>query len=81
MTITNKDMMIDTSSKIYVAGHHGMVGSAIVRQLQAKGYKHLLLLSRAELDLTNQMAVRDFLIKKNLIMFFSSCKSWWNSRQ
>lgn len=60
MITTNKDTMINTSSKIYVAGHHGMVGSAIVRQLQAKGYKNLLLCNRNELDLTNQSAVTTF---------------------
>ncbi|KTD41686.1 GDP-L-fucose synthase [Legionella parisiensis] len=64
MIITNKDATINTSSKIYVAGHHGMVGSAIVRQLQEKGYKNLLLRSRAELDLTNQADVMSFFKKE-----------------
>jgi GDP-L-fucose synthase len=45
---------------IYVAGHRGLVGSAIVRGLQAAGYKNLLLRTRAELDLTNQAAVAHF---------------------
>ncbi|MBW2501332.1 MAG: GDP-L-fucose synthase [Deltaproteobacteria bacterium] len=48
------------SSKIYVAGHRGLVGSAIVRQLQARGCKNLILRRRAELDLLNQAAVRVF---------------------
>ncbi|MFA7402717.1 MAG: GDP-L-fucose synthase [Pelobacteraceae bacterium] len=47
-------------SKIYVAGHRGMVGSAIVRALQAQGFTNLLLRSRAELDLCNQQAVATF---------------------
>lgn len=46
--------------RIYVAGHRGMVGSAIVRQLQAQGDIELVLRSRAELDLTNQAAVNAF---------------------
>ncbi|WP_158966968.1 GDP-L-fucose synthase [Paraglaciecola sp. L3A3] len=46
--------------KIFVAGHRGMVGSAIVRQLQARGDCELVLRSRKELDLTNQQAVAEF---------------------
>lgn len=49
-----------TSSRIYVAGHHGMVGSAIVRRLQAEGFDNLVLRTRQELDLTDQGAVEDF---------------------
>jgi GDP-L-fucose synthase len=47
-------------SKIYVAGHRGMVGSAIVRNLLAKGYTNIVTRSSAELDLRNQAAVNDF---------------------
>lgn len=47
-------------SKIYVAGHRGLVGSALMRQLQAKGYTNLVTRTHAELDLTDQAAVRDF---------------------
>jgi GDP-L-fucose synthase len=47
-------------SKIYVAGHNGMVGSAIVRALRTQGFTNLLLRSRAELDLCNQQAVATF---------------------
>jgi GDP-L-fucose synthase len=49
-------------AKIYVAGHRGMVGSALVRALQAKGYTNILTRTRAELDLLDQLAVRDFLL-------------------
>ena len=45
---------MDKNAKIYVAGHRGLVGSAIVRNLQAAGYTNLLLRTHAELDLTNQ---------------------------
>ena len=51
---------MDKRSKIFVAGHRGMVGSAIVRKLQAEGYTNLLLRGSSELDLRNQAAVADF---------------------
>ncbi len=51
-------------NKIYIAGHHGMVGSAIVRRLRAGGYDHLLLRGRTELDLTNQQAVNEFFLRE-----------------
>ena len=46
--------------KIFIAGHRGMVGSAIVRQLQARGDAELILRTRSELDLTSQSAVAEF---------------------
>ena len=46
--------------KIYVAGHRGMVGSSIVRNLQAKGYTNIVTRTHAQLDLTNQAAVQAF---------------------
>ncbi|TLD47012.1 MAG: GDP-L-fucose synthase [Accumulibacter sp.] len=49
-----------TEPRIYVAGHRGMVGSAIVRILQGQGQSHLITRSHAELDLTDQAAVRQF---------------------
>ncbi len=49
------------ASKIYVAGHRGMVGSALVRRLQADGYHKLLMPARSELDLLDQRAVFDYL--------------------
>lgn len=51
---------MDKQDKIYVAGHRGMVGSAIVRRLQGAGYTNLVLPSRAELDLCDQAAVATF---------------------
>jgi GDP-L-fucose synthase len=47
-------------SKIYVAGHRGMVGSAIVRNLQSRGFSNIVTRTSAELDLRNQQAVNDF---------------------
>lgn len=53
--------MISKSSKVYVAGHNGMVGSSIVRTLREKGYDNILIRSRNELNLLNQQEVHDFL--------------------
>ncbi|MBD5369304.1 MAG: GDP-L-fucose synthase [Bacteroides sp.] len=52
--------MMDKSSKIYVAGHRGMVGSAIVRELKRQGYENIVTRTHAELDLTDQRAVDAF---------------------
>jgi len=51
---------VEKNAKIYVAGHRGMVGSAILRKLQAEGYSNLVIRSSQELDLRNQQAVADF---------------------
>ena len=51
---------MEKNAKIYVAGHRGMVGSAILRKLQAEGYSNLVIRSSQELDLRNQQAVADF---------------------
>lgn len=51
---------MNKNDKIYVAGHRGMVGSAIVRKLWAEGYENLILRTRQELDLQNQAAVAEF---------------------
>lgn len=53
--------MIDASARVFVAGHRGMVGSAISRALRAAGYTDILERSRADLDLTDREAVEDFL--------------------
>ena len=53
-------MIKDSNPKIYVAGHRGMVGSAIVRNLQSKGFSNIVTRTHAELDLTNQADVQDF---------------------
>ena len=56
--------MISLKSKIYVAGHKGLVGSAIVRQLKTSGYNNIIHKTRKELDLTNQKKVYEYLKKK-----------------
>ena len=53
-------MPIDLNQKIYVAGHRGMVGSSIVRNLQAKGFNNIVTRTHAEMDLTDQQAVKTF---------------------
>ena len=67
--------MISKNSKIYVAGHNGLVGSAIVRSLKKKGYKNILTASRKKLDLTNQKKVNSFLKKnKPKFIFIAAAK-------
>ncbi len=51
---------MEKDSKIYVAGHRGLTGSAIVRKLEKEGYKNLLLKTSAEVDLRNQHSVKEF---------------------
>jgi GDP-L-fucose synthase len=51
---------MDKNARIYVAGHRGMVGSALVRALQARGYEHLLLREKSELDLRQPREVAEF---------------------
>jgi GDP-L-fucose synthase len=57
-------------ARIFVAGHRGMVGAALVRRLQAEGYTNLLLRSSAELDLRNQAAVADFFAAERPVYVF-----------
>jgi GDP-L-fucose synthase len=54
----------DVDAKIFVAGHNGMVGSAICRQLAKHGFKNIIVANRSELDLTEQAAVRAFFKQK-----------------
>lgn len=53
-------MVLEKNSKIYVAGHHGLVGSAIWNNLLQRGYINLVGCSHKELDLTDQVAVMKF---------------------
>ena len=52
--------MMEQNAKIYVAGHRGMVGSAIIRELQRQGYNNIITRTHAELDLTVQEEVNRF---------------------
>ena len=67
--------MITLNAKIYVAGHNGLVGSAIVRELKKKGYKNIITSSKKKLDLTNQTDVQNFLKKlKPDFIFIAAAK-------
>lgn len=73
MTFTNN--AIARSSKIFVAGHRGMVGSAIVRRLRADGYQTVVTRTHAELDLIDQAAVRKFVAEQRFdYMFIAAAK-------
>lgn len=62
---------MEKSDKIFVAGHRGLVGSALVRNLEAGGFRNLLKRDRAQLDLSNDAAVTEFLAKEkpNVVIF------------
>jgi GDP-L-fucose synthase len=67
--------MISNNSKIYVAGHKGLVGSAIVRKLKERCYKKIITANRKKLDLTNQSKVLSFLKKhKPKFIFIAAAK-------
>jgi len=67
--------MNNKNSKIYVAGHRGMVGSAIVRRLQTAGFANIITRTHAELDLTRQADVEDFLqAEKPDYLFIAAAK-------
>ena len=66
---------MEKESKIYIAGHRGMVGSAILRRLQKEGYSNFVLRTSSELDLRNQQAVTDFFaIEKPDYVFLAAAK-------
>ena len=56
--------MLDKQTKIYIAGHRGLVGSAIWNNLKTRGYNRLIGRTHSELDLTEQAQVRDFFDKE-----------------
>lgn len=74
--------MMEKNAKIYVAGHRGMVGSAIVRELERQGYTNIITRTHKELDLTRQDAVEAFFAEEETgICIPGSCKGWWNHRK
>ena len=67
--------MIGINSKIYIAGHQGLVGSAIYRKLKLRGYKNLIVKTRRQLDLNDQNKVLNFLKKtKPKFIFIAAAK-------
>jgi GDP-L-fucose synthase len=73
--ITSEYYTMNKSSKIFIAGHRGMVGSSILRALQARGYNNFVLKNSAELDLRNQLGVANFFaIEKPEYVFLAAAK-------
>ena len=67
--------MMEKNAKIYVAGHRGMVGSAIVRELQHQGYTNIITRTHHELDLTRQDQVEAFFsVEKPEYVFLAAAK-------
>lgn len=67
--------MMNKNSRIYIAGHRGMVGSAILRNLKSKGYSHFILRNHQELDLTRQSEVESFFENhKPEVVFLAAAK-------
>tara|TARA_B100001939_G_scaffold305245_1_gene284093 strand:- start:55 stop:999 length:945 start_codon:yes stop_codon:yes gene_type:complete len=67
--------MINKNSKIFVAGHNGLVGKAILKKLKSKGYQNILTIDKKKLDLTNQKNVKNFLKKnKPKFIFIAAAK-------
>ena len=66
-------LMDKSKFKIFVAGHKGLVGSAIIRELNKKGYKKIITASKSSLDLTKQNRVYKFIKKKKTKLYIYSC--------
>ena len=71
--------MMEKNAKIYVAGHRGMVGSAIVRELQRQGYTNIITRTHKELDLCRQQDVEDFFAaeKPEYVFLQPFCQAEW----
>lgn len=75
MKVIKVEDMMDKGAKIYVAGHRGMVGSAIVRELRRQGYNNIITRTHRELDLTRQQEVEDFFnLEKPEYVFLAAAK-------
>ena len=70
--------MINKNSKIFLAGHNGMIGSAILRKFKNLKYKNIILKDKKDLDLRDQLKVFNFLKNKARGCNYSCCKSWRN---
>jgi len=64
---------MNKNSKIFIAGHNGLVGSAVYRLLKSKGFKNLVTISKKKLDLKDSRKVENFFKKKNRVPYNSSC--------
>ena len=62
--------MLEKDSCIYIAGHKGLVGSAIERELKGKGFKNIITVTKNQLDLTDSSAVSDFFADKKIEYVF-----------
>jgi len=67
---SNEHVVLPKDARIYIAGHHGMVGSAIVRRLKSEGYARIVTRTHAELDLTDQRAVTEFFREERIEAVF-----------
>ena len=65
--------MISKNDPIYVAGHNGLVGSAVLNRLKNDGYTNIITANRKELDLTNQKKTFNFLKKKKTQIYIYLC--------
>ena len=73
---------MEKNSRIYIAGHNGLVGSALYRRLDADGYSNLIVRNHSKLDLTRQKDVEAFFqSEKPESCFFGSSKGRWNYGQ
>lgn len=73
--MTSQNLYISADAKIYVAGHRGMVGGAIIRQLTSMGYSNIITRTHVELDLTDQVAVNAFFFtEKPQYVFLAAAK-------
>ena len=71
--------MINKNSKIFIAGHNGMVGSAILKKLINKGYKKIITATKKKLNLIDQKSTFDFLKKKKTRFCNSSSSKGWRN--
>src|SRR5947208_1586954 len=68
-------LMMDKSEKIFVAGHHGMVGSALLRRLESEGFSNLLVRDRSKLDLRDESAVAKYVaVEKPAVVILAAAK-------
>ena len=72
--------MINKNSKIFLAGHNGMIGSAILRKFKNLKYKNIILKDKKDLDLRDQLKVFNFLKKNKARGCNYSCRKSWRNK-